>query len=98
MYYRLKRHVVFLPREVDTVEVWGIDRSAPNLETTRQTYTDVDDPLRKPCSLLLVYEGQYVSWSLFFEWLSYAETKGYTLVTPITGELSPYSTLVLKGP
>jgi hypothetical protein len=98
MYYRLKRHVVFLPRSVETEEVWGIDRTPTSLETTRQTFTDTDDPLGSRCSLLLVYEGQYVTWPLFFEWLSYAETQGYTLVTPITGELSPYSTLVIKGP
>jgi hypothetical protein len=98
MYYRLKRHVVFLSRPVETVEVWGIDRQAQNLDTTSQRDTDRDDPLRTQCALLLVYEGQYVTWDIFFEWLSYAETKGYTLVTPMTGDLSPYTTLVLKGP
>jgi hypothetical protein len=98
MYYKLKRHVVFLPRTAESEEVWGIDRAPMSLETTRQTYTDTDDPLGCRCSLLLVHEGQYVTWSRFFEWLSYAETQGYSLVTPITGDLSPYSTLVIKGP
>jgi hypothetical protein len=98
MYYRLKRHVIFLSRSVETVEVWGIDRPAPKLETMTQRDTDRDDPLGTQCALILVHEGQYVTWSHFFEWLSYAETQGYTLATPISGDLSPYSTLVLKGP
>ena len=89
MYYRLRRHVL------EIGEVWGIDRPAPHLETTTHRDTDKCDPLGNQCALLLVYEGQYVTWPRFFEWLSYAETKGYTLVTPFA-DLSPYSTLVIK--
>lgn len=98
MYYRLKRHVIYAPQAAEHTEVWGIDRRPAALEVSGSPRdTDKYDPLGTPCALLLVHEGSYVTWPRFFEWLSYAEIQGYSLVTPFT-ELSPYSTLVLRGP
>jgi len=98
MYYRLKRHVIYAPPAAEHVEVWGIDRRPAALEVSGSPRdTDRCDPLGIPCALLLVHEGSYVTWDRFFEWLSYAEIQGYSLVTPFA-DLSPYSTLILRGP
>ena len=99
MYYRIRRHVVYIPGQ-DTIEAWGIDRPAPNLDTTTARFTDEtdplgNDPLGRSCSLLLLLQGQYVTWDRFWEWLSYAETNGYTLVTSLD-KISPYSTIIIK--
>ena len=93
MYYRIRRHVVYIPGK-ESVEAWGIDRPAPNLDTTTARFTDICDPLGSPCSLLLLLQGQYVTWDRFWEWLSYAETKGYTLATTLD-KISPYSTIII---
>ena len=98
MFYRLKRHVIYSPRAAENLEVWGIDRRPAALEVSGAPRdTDRDDPLGTSCPLLLVQEGSYVTWDRFFEWLSYAEGQGYTLVTPFA-DLTPYSVRVLKGP
>ena len=99
MLYRLKRHVIYAPQAAEHTEVWGIDRHPAALEVSGSPRdTDKCDPLGTPCGLLLVHEGSFVTWSRFFEWLSYAEGQGYSLVTPFTDQMSPYSTLVLRGP
>jgi hypothetical protein len=92
-FYRLKRHVIWINQE--TSEVWGIDRAAPFLETkTAPRYTDHSDPLGTPCALLLVLDGEYVSWHRLWEWLSYAYSVGYSLVTT---DLTPYSTVIIRS-
>lgn len=63
--------------------------------------TDADDPLRHDecgCTQLLVLPcGSYVTWHRFMEWLSVAEAAGYELVSGFK-KLSPYSTIVVRGP
>jgi len=98
--YSLRRHVIFRPGRQETTEVWGIDRPAAGLATAgAPPSTDADDPLRRgPCSpLLLMRDGDYVTWARFFEWLSEAEEAGYELVSGFKN-LSPYSRMVLRGP
>ena len=98
--YRLIRHVIYRPGSQETVEVWGIDRPAPGLPTTgAPSFTDADDPLRRgPCSpLLLMCNGDYVTWHRLTEWLGEASAAGYEVVSGFK-KLSPYSTIVLKGP
>ena len=96
-FYRLSRHVIYRPGCQETIEVWGIDREAPGLRVRgAPIYTDADDPLGKPCSLLLTLQcGEFVTWDHFFEWLSEADEAGYELVSGFK-KLSPYSTIVLK--
>ena len=92
-YFRLRRHVVWVNQE--TCEVWGIDRPAPLIETTTTPrYTDQCDPLETPCALLLVLDGDYVSWHRMWEWLSHVESVGYTLVSQ---DITPYSTIIIKN-
>ena len=98
--YRLIRHVIYRPGSQETQEVWGIDRAPERLPVVgAPSFTDADDPLgRGPCSPLLVMcNGDYVTWHRFFEWLSEAEEAGYELVSGFKN-LSPYSQMVLKGP
>lgn len=93
------RHVIYKPGSQETHEVWGIDREAPGLRTRGAPYaTDADDPLGGgPCSPLLVLRcGDFVTWDLFFEWLSEAEDAGYELVSGFQ-KLSPYSSLVIRS-
>ena len=97
--YKLSRHVVYFPNCQETREVWGIDRPAPRLRITgAPQYTDADDPLRRcDCSpLLLMRDGDYVTWHRITEWLSEAEELGYEVVSGLK-KLSPYSTILLKG-
>lgn len=98
--YRLLRHVIYQSGSQETQEVWGIDRVAPGLATVgAPSFTDADDPLRRgACSpLLLMRDGDYVTWHRFFEWLGEAEAAGYEVVSGFK-KLSPYSTIVLRGP
>jgi len=98
MFYRVQRRVVYLSYDQNTVEAWGIDRDASGLCVTSTRFTDTDDPLAQDCSLLLLFrDGRYVTWPLMFEWLSEAEEAGYTLVSGFN-KLSPYSTLIIRGP
>jgi hypothetical protein len=99
-FYKLIRHVIYKPDCQETQEVWGIDRVPANLPTTgAPIFTDADDPLRKgPCSpLLLMCNGDYVTWHRFFDWLSEAEAAGYEMVSGFKN-LTPYSQIVIKGP
>lgn len=83
--YRLIRHVIFCPRTQETREVWGIDGAPPAI------------PVASACSpLLLLPDGDYVSWGRMMEWLSFASTVGYTLVSGYE-KLSPYSTMIIQG-
>ena len=97
--YRLIRHVVYLKGAQETQEVWGIDREAPGLPTTgAPAFTDADDPLRRgPCSpLLLMRDGDYVTWHRLPEWFGEAEEAGYEVVSGFK-KLSPYSTIIIRG-
>ena len=98
--YRVRRHVV-LTRDRQTEEVWGIDRPAPGLRTgTSPRFTDEDDPLRRDCCgtvLLKMSDGCWVTWDRIWAWLSDAEAAGYELVSGYK-DVSPYSTLILRGP
>lgn len=97
--YRLIRHVVYRPGSQETAEVWGIDRYAEGLPTVgAPNSTDADDPLRRgPCSPLLVMrDGDYVTWDRFFEWLSEAEEAGYELISGYKN-LSPYSQMIIRS-
>ena len=98
--YRLIRHVIYRPGSQETTEVWGIDRPAPGLPTVgAPRFTDADDPLRRgPCSpLLLMRDGDYVTWHRLTEWLGEAAAAGYEVMSGFK-KLSPYSTIVLRGP
>jgi len=79
--------------------VWGIDREAPGLYVAGAPRdTDADDPLGRDCALLLqLRDGRWVTWEHIFEWISEAETAGYAIVSGFE-KLSPYSTLIIKGP
>lgn len=97
--YKLIRHVIFRPGTQETVEVWGIDRPLQRLPITgAPSFTDADDPLRRgACSpLLLMRDGDYVTWDRMPEWLSEAEEAGYEVVSGFK-KLSPYSTIMLKS-
>jgi hypothetical protein len=96
--YRLIRHVVYFPSCQQTREVWGIDRHAPGIRTVRApNTTDADDPItRGPCSPLLVLrDGEHVTWERITEWFSEAEEAGYEILGLHT--LSPYSTILVRG-
>jgi len=98
--YRIKRHVIYRRCEEQHDEVWGIDRVAPGLNTSSAPPdTDRDDPLRKDeCVILLRFtDRRFVTWDTLFEWLSEAESAGYELASGFQ-DLSPYSTVVLRGP
>ena len=97
-FYHITRHVLYIPSEKQTCEVYGIDRDPLNLKTISKR-TDPEDPLREnDCRLLLVLnDGCHVTWKRMFEWLSEAETAGYELVSGFK-TLSPYSQIILKGP
>ncbi len=103
--YRLRRHVIYKPGCQQTEEVWGIDRrpGAPTLKVVgAPRFTDEDDPLLGDrecgCPLLLkTAGGEWVTWHRMWEWLSEAEAAGYQLVSGYE-KLSPYSTLIIKGP
>jgi hypothetical protein len=98
-FYKLRRHVIYRNGSQETAEVWGIDRVPASLPTTgAPPSTDADDPLGGgPCSpLLLMRDGDFVSWNRFMEWLSEAEEAGYELVSGFKN-LSPYSQMVLRG-
>jgi hypothetical protein len=100
-FYRIRRHVIYKPGCQQTEEVWGIDRTAPSLNTVGAPRdTDEGDPLRSDgCGpqLLKLADGRWVTWERFFEWLSEAESAGYELVSGFK-KMTPYSVLVLKGP
>ena len=101
--YRLRRHVIYRAAGCqETEEVWGIDRrptALPSMCAPRDT--DIDDPLRaRDCGapvLLKTADGSFVSWHRLPEWLSEAEAAGYELVSGYKN-LSPYSTLMIRGP
>lgn len=100
--YQLRRHVIFKPGCQETVEVWGVDRPMAAMPTRGAPRdTDADDPLRGGdcgCTQLLVLPcGSYVTWHRMMEWLTVAEAAGYELVSGFK-KLSPYSTLVVRGP
>jgi hypothetical protein len=97
--YKLIRHVVYFPTCQETREVWGIDRAAPGLRTMGAPQsTDADDPLGTPCSLLLLmHDGDYVTWTRIPEWISEAEEAGYEVVGGLH-KLSPYTTILVRGP
>ena len=99
-FYRLIRQVIYHPGSQETHEVWGIDRAPAALPVTRAPqWTDEDDPLgRGACSPLLVMrDGDYVTWHRFFEWLSEAAEAGYTLTTGLN-KPSPLTVYVIEGP
>jgi hypothetical protein len=100
--YRLRRHVIYRPGYQETEEVWGIDRRLAALPTVcAPRDTDTDDPLRsRSCGtplLLKLADGDFVTWHRLPEWLSEAEAAGYELVSGYK-HMSPYSTLILRGP
>jgi len=97
-YWSLKRHVVYLPRGQDTIEVWGIDRPAPHICTTTrpQILVDNDDPLGDSCALLVTTkEGALLTWDRMMEFFSEIEVEGYEPVISLS-KLSPFSTIVLR--
>jgi len=95
MIYRLRRHVIYVQEHE---EVWGIDRAAPGLSViTGPRCMDKDDPLGTSCALLLLLNGHYVTWPDIFEWLGMAEGLGYTVISGYE-KLSPYSTILIRGP
>lgn len=101
-FYRLIRRVIFRPGSQETREVWGVDRPPAALPTVgAPPFTDEDDPLQGdsgPCSALLVMKnGDYVTWHRFFEWLSEAMEAGYTVTTGLKHP-SPLTTFVIEGP
>lgn len=101
-FYRLIRRVIFCPGSQETREVWGVDRPPAALPTVgAPPFTDEDDPLQGdsgPCSALLIMRnGDYVTWHRFFEWLSEATMAGYRLVSGLE-KLSPLTTFVIEGP
>lgn len=101
--YRLRRHVIYRAGGCqETEEVWGIDRrpaALPSMCAPRDT--DTDDPLRaRDCGapvLLKTADGAFVTWHRLPEWLSEAEAAGYELVSGYKN-LSPYTTMMLRGP
>lgn len=103
--YRISRHVIYKPGCQQTEEVWGIDRQpgGPLNVAGAPRFTDKDDPLldeRSVCGcklLLKTAAGHWVTWHRMWEWLSEAEAAGYELVSGYK-KLSPYSTLIIKGP
>jgi len=100
--YRLIRRVIYRPGSQETHEVWGIDREPAGLPTTgAPKFTDVEDPLLgkdAPCSPLLVLKnGDYVTWHRFFEWVSEAMEAGYHVISGLERP-SPYSTFLIEGP
>lgn len=98
--YCVKRNVVYSTRAQNTVEVWGIDRPAPDLPCEAAPRdTNADDPLapEDTCStVLLLLRGYWVTWDRFPEWLSFAEEVGYELVSGYK-KLSPYSSIMIKS-
>ena len=83
-----------------------MDRQPKALHTARAPrFTDVDDPVLDPnmsdegsCPVLLkLSDGRWVTWRRIWEWLSEAEAAGYELISGFQ-DLTPYSTLVIKGP
>ena len=101
-FYRLQRHVVYKPGCQQTIEAWGLDRPAPGLATLPTPRdTDADDPLRKEseCDVVLLRApcGSYVTWDRLWTWLSAAEEAGYEVISGFK-KLSPYSTIVIRGP
>ena len=90
-----------------SMTVYYIDRSAPGLPTacTRR-------PKEDPASVwdgttsqrLLPPPGSFtteraVTWSTLPQWLSYAQTQGYTLgATFATQKLTPYTDIYITGP
>ena len=99
-FYRVKRHVLYQPCEQQSREVWGIDRPATGIRTTSGArHIDCDDPLRNEgcVQLLQLVDGCHVTWDRLWEWLSEADVAGYTLVSGFE-KISPYSTLIIKGP
>ena len=100
--YRLIRRVIYRPGSQETHEVWGIDREPKGLSTVRApTFTDEDDPIQgcsAACSpLLVMQDGDYVTWHRFFEWLSEAMCAGYRIILGLE-KPSPYSVFILEGP
>ena len=100
--YQLRRHVIFKPGCQETIEVWGVDRPMAAMPTKGAPRdTDADDPLRRDecgCTQLLVLPcGSHVTWHRMMEWMSLAETAGYEVVSGFK-KLSPYSTIVMRGP
>jgi len=101
--YRLIRHVIYRPGSQETHEVWGVDRPFTAMRTVKApNFTDADDPLRpkhkRSCvPLLVMRDGDYVTWERFFEWIGEAAAAGYTVVSGMEN-LSPYSTFIIEGP
>ena len=96
--YKLIRHVIYHPGSQNTHEVWGVDRSPPGLPTTgAPRSTDEDDPLRRGACvpLLLMRDGDYVTWERMMEWMSEAEEAGYEVISGFK-KMSPYSTIIIK--
>ena len=93
--------MIYRPGTQETIEVWGIDRPAPGLPTVgAPSFTDADDPLHpgSACTpLLLMRDGDYVTWHRLIEWIGEATAAGYDVVSGFK-KLSPYSTIVLRGP
>ena len=96
--WRLVRRVIYVPRDQNTLEVWGVNQPMHGLATVAAPpFTDADDPLGRDCSLVLIMpDGDYVTWDRMFEWLGLAEAAGYTVVSGFA-DLSPYSTIVLRA-
>jgi hypothetical protein len=99
--YKLSRHVVYEPREQKSIEVWGIDRKPTSLPVQcAPRDTDIDDPLRsETCcsSYLLLLDSKFVKWHHISEWFSFAEDAGYEVISGFK-KLSPYSTILVRGP
>jgi hypothetical protein len=83
--------------------IYGIDRAPANLKTVC-----AGRPKEDPASywdgptiarLILPSAGynQPVTWSTLPQWLSYAQTQGYTIVGDL-GKLKPYSEIYISGP
>jgi hypothetical protein len=84
--------------------IYGVDR-APAALATVCAARPKEDPAsywegRTLARLVLPATAGYnvpVTWSTLPQWLSYAQTQGYTIVGDI-GKLKPYSDFYIQGP
>jgi hypothetical protein len=94
--YQLKRHVIELSgsqsgsnsggSQSGSKEVWGIDRPAHGLPSKCFDCRD---------NLLLMRDGEFVTWCRIFEWFSEAAEAGYEVISGFE-KLSPYSTIIIR--
>lgn len=85
--------------------IYGIDRAPTNLKTLcaarpkedPASYWDGPTIARLVMPLPMASYNQPVTWSTLPQWLSYAQSQGYTIVGDL-GKLKPYSEIYISGP